>query len=183
MASNAIEKLKTSVQKTSFLAAPTVRQRVASRLIRQFFDGDAHHAPFSLEQLQLMPPHERRLILLPRVISLIPPSPPAEFISWSTIIRASAAIESIPLAALSVALELQSDAEATDAIITLLGIPLPLKPVLRFPPLKKGDCVRRGPDWKWGDQDSSGEGSVTEGVVDRTDGWVQVRWKNGQTNA
>ena len=92
MASNAIEKLKTSVQKTSFLAAPTVRQRVASRLIRQFFDGDAHHAPFSLEQLQLMPPHERRLILLPRVISLIPPSPPAEFISWSTIIRASAAI-------------------------------------------------------------------------------------------
>jgi hypothetical protein len=57
------------------------------------------------------------------------------------------------------------------------------KSVLRFPPLKKGDLVRRGPDWKWGDQDSSGEGSVTEGAADRSDGWVEVCWKSGSTNA
>ena len=183
MASNAIEKLKTSVATTLFLEAPSVRQRVASRLIRQFFDGDAHHAPHSLEQLQLMPPHELHLVLLPRMISLIPPSPPAEFISWSTITRASAATRSIPLVSLSVALELQSDTDASAAIATLLGVPPPPKPVLRFPPLKQGDRVRRGPDWKWDNQDMGGEGRVTEGVEDRSDGWVQVCWDNGGTNA
>eukprot|EP01065_Artemidia_motanka_P000820 TRINITY_DN10388_c0_g1_i2.p1 TRINITY_DN10388_c0_g1~~TRINITY_DN10388_c0_g1_i2.p1 ORF type:complete len:869 (+),score=114.26 TRINITY_DN10388_c0_g1_i2:64-2670(+) len=45
------------------------------------------------------------------------------------------------------------------------------------PPLRAGSRVRRGPTWKWKDQDASGEGVVLS--VDETMGWVQVRWESG----
>jgi hypothetical protein len=173
LASNGIQKLKTSVTGLSY------RQRIASRIIRQFFDGENHHSPLSLDELQKLLPRERRLILLPRMISLVPVLPDSQFISWSTVERASAAIQSISLPALFKALEIQSDADAIVAIANLLGIAPPPKPAILFPPLKKGDRVRRGPDWKWGDQDRSGEGVVTSGCSDRTDECVSVRWDHG----
>lgn len=176
LASNGIQKLKTSVTGSSY------RQRIASRIIRQFFDGENHHSPLSLDELQKLLPRERRLILLPRMISLVPALPDSQFISWSTVERASAAIQSISLPVLFKALEIQSDADAIVAIANLLGIAPPPKPAILFPPLEKGDRVRRGPDWKWGGQDRSGEGVVTDGCSDRTDGWVQVRWDHGDTN-
>jgi hypothetical protein len=181
--SNGIQKLTASTATTSFLAAPSVRQRVASRLIRQFFDGDAHHSPLSLNQLQLLPSRQRCAIFLQRIIPLMPLLPSAEFISWSTVHRAATAIQSIPLPELFKALEIQSHSEATVAIATLLKCPLPPAPVpaaLRFPPLKKGDRVRRGPNWHWGSQDSSGEGVVT-GTSSSTD-WWSVKWDSGSSN-
>lgn len=49
-------------------------------------------------------------------------------------------------------------------------------------PLAVGDRVRRGPDWKWGDQDG-GEGKVGT-VVAAPDAvtWARVRWDSGVTN-
>jgi hypothetical protein len=44
--------------------------------------------------------------------------------------------------------------------------------------------VKRGPDWKWSSQDG-GEGSVgvvVSGTDKNSDGWVRVRWPNGETN-
>jgi hypothetical protein len=182
--SNGIQKLTASTATTSFLAAPSVRQRVASRLIRQFFDGDAHHSPLSLDQLQLLPSRQRCAIFLQRIIPLMPLLPSAEFISWSTVHRAATAIQSIPLPELFKALEIQSHSEATIAIATLLKCPLPPAPVpaaLRFPPLNKGDRVRRGPNWHWGNQDSSGEGVVT-GTSAHTTDWWKVTWDSGSSN-
>ncbi|KAK3914770.1 Coagulation factor IX, partial [Frankliniella fusca] len=49
--------------------------------------------------------------------------------------------------------------------------------------LKFGSPVVRGPDWKWAKQDGDppGEGVViSKGVL--ADGWVIVRWKNGDQN-
>jgi hypothetical protein len=43
-----------------------------------------------------------------------------------------------------------------------------------------GDRVRRGKDWKWGDQDNFGVGMVTK-TLD-TDGWVGVKWDHGISN-
>jgi hypothetical protein len=181
--STAMDKMKSAAASVPLLSPPSLCQRVSSRLIRQFFDGDAHHAPFSLAQLQLMTAHERRVVLLPRLIALMPPSPPAAFISSSTIIRASSALQAIPLPSLFRALEQQSDADAAAAVAALLGCSPSPKPAVLFAPLNSGDRVRRGPDWKWGNQDSSGEGCVVEGAADRSDGWVRVRWKDGSTNA
>jgi hypothetical protein len=159
-----------------------LRQRVASRLISQFFDGEHHHSQLSLDQMQKILPRERRLILLPRMISLLPALYNSEFISWTTVNCALVAIRTIQLPALFQALEIQSDADAIVAIGTLLGISPPSEPASRFPLLKKGDRVRRGPDWKWGDQDMKGEGVVVDGSADRTDGWVRVEWCSDGTN-
>lgn len=43
----------------------------------------------------------------------------------------------------------------------------------------KGAAVRRGPDWKWGDQDGRGVGRMRER---RLDDVVQVAWANGRKN-
>jgi hypothetical protein len=180
LASTGIELLKGSAASTLFLSAPSVHQRIASRLLRQFFDGDAHHSPYSLQQLQCIPTRERLSIFLPRMISLVPPSPSVEFISWSTVKRATAAIQSIPLPALVQALEMQSDADATVAIATLSGSLSPGKAASALPSLKIGDRVRRGPDWEWGNQDNAGEG-VVAGELDGN-GWLCVQWDSGSKN-
>jgi hypothetical protein len=60
------------------------------------------------------------------------------------------------------------------------------------PPSGKGDVVtqrtilagrrvRRGPDWKWEEQDGSGVG-VIQGPAEK-DGWVSVHWESGGKNA
>ena len=41
--------------------------------------------------------------------------------------------------------------------------------------IKDGATVRRGPDWKWGDQDNGREG-VIDTVNKATDGWISVNW-------
>ncbi|XP_061168836.1 uncharacterized protein LOC133178090 [Saccostrea echinata] len=41
-----------------------------------------------------------------------------------------------------------------------------------------GTRVKRGPDWKWGNQDSMGPGTV---VGHSTVGWLFVEWDNGST--
>eukprot|EP01028_Stygiella_incarcerata_P013678 TRINITY_DN82_c0_g1_i6.p1 TRINITY_DN82_c0_g1~~TRINITY_DN82_c0_g1_i6.p1 ORF type:complete len:1402 (+),score=342.34 TRINITY_DN82_c0_g1_i6:162-4208(+) len=50
--------------------------------------------------------------------------------------------------------------------------------------LKAGTRVRRGRDWKWGDQDGGigGTGSVTVDQI-AGDPWVKVTWDNGQSNS
>ena len=47
-------------------------------------------------------------------------------------------------------------------------------------PLKPGTRVRRGPDWRWGDQDTGGEGTVA-GSTHWAAGWVAVRWDTGES--
>jgi hypothetical protein len=49
--------------------------------------------------------------------------------------------------------------------------------LLSAEPLSVGDRVLRGQDWKWGDQDENGVGTVVE-TVD-SDGRVTVEWDNG----
>ena len=39
-----------------------------------------------------------------------------------------------------------------------------------------GMRVVRGPNWKWGDQDGNGGGTI---VSNAGDGWVTVLWDNG----
>ncbi len=46
--------------------------------------------------------------------------------------------------------------------------------------LKAGDRVKRGPDWKWGDQDG-GPGSVGTCVDGTSSGWIRVKW-DGQSS-
>jgi hypothetical protein len=56
-----------------------------------------------------------------------------------------------------------------------------LKPITElFPPLKVGDIVQRGLDWKWGDQDGNGTGVVTATLDD--EGWIWVKWNSGVRN-
>jgi hypothetical protein len=56
-----------------------------------------------------------------------------------------------------------------------------LKPLSEvFPPIKVGDRVRRGLDWKWGDQDKNGNGTATDCLDD--EGWIYVRWDAGGKN-
>jgi hypothetical protein len=43
-----------------------------------------------------------------------------------------------------------------------------------------GDRVRRGPDWKWDNQDSNGPGTVVEELD--SDGWIAVKWDEGSRN-
>jgi hypothetical protein len=40
--------------------------------------------------------------------------------------------------------------------------------------------VRRGPAWKWGQQDGGGPGQIVE---DASGGWVKVKWDSGNTNS
>ncbi|KOO26944.1 gtp-binding protein [Chrysochromulina tobinii] len=47
--------------------------------------------------------------------------------------------------------------------------------------LNVGDRVRRGPDWKWGDQDGGAGNAGTITDVD-SDGWVRVKWDKGGSN-
>jgi hypothetical protein len=49
-----------------------------------------------------------------------------------------------------------------------------------FIALKVGDRVRRGKDWKWGDQDKSGVGTVAETLG--SDGWIRIKWDHGGSN-
>jgi len=47
--------------------------------------------------------------------------------------------------------------------------------------LTEGTRVVRGPDWKWGDQDGNGEGTLREDRIGF--GWARVKWDNGHTNS
>lgn len=49
----------------------------------------------------------------------------------------------------------------------------------RPPPV--GSRVRRGDDWKYGNQDGGSAGTVTK--TDGTPGWVDVQWDNGAKNS
>jgi hypothetical protein len=49
-----------------------------------------------------------------------------------------------------------------------------------FPPIKVGDLVKRGLDWKWGDQDGNGNGTATA-TLDH-EGWIFVKWNAGGKN-
>lgn len=44
-----------------------------------------------------------------------------------------------------------------------------------------GTRVRRGPHWKWGDQDGNGPGTIVK--VGGTAGWVDVHWDKGNKNS
>ncbi|CAH3022624.1 unnamed protein product [Porites evermanni] len=44
-----------------------------------------------------------------------------------------------------------------------------------------GTRVRRGPDWKWGDQDKHGPGTIIKN--DSTPGWVDVQWDSDTKNS
>ncbi len=46
--------------------------------------------------------------------------------------------------------------------------------------LSRGTRVRRGPDWKWAEQDGNGVGLTTSPVD--AEGWVLVRWETGVSN-
>lgn len=47
--------------------------------------------------------------------------------------------------------------------------------------LGPGVRVKRGPDWKWGDQDGNGLGTVTTEITSTS--WISVKWDNGHTNS
>jgi len=51
-----------------------------------------------------------------------------------------------------------------------------------LPKLQKNDRVVRGPSWKWGNQDG-GEGSVGTVCKVKDNGWVEVKWDNGNSNS
>ena len=53
-----------------------------------------------------------------------------------------------------------------------------------MPPLKTGDEVVRGPDWKWGNQDGGDGtvGEVCEVLSGDDDGWIGVKWTGGNSN-
>ena len=61
--------------------------------------------------------------------------------------------------------------------------PLPLTGPELCALMKVGVRVKRGMDWKWGDQDGPqpGEGQVIGQLGD--DGWIRVHWDNGTTNS
>lgn len=44
-----------------------------------------------------------------------------------------------------------------------------------------GTRVRRGPHWKWGDQDKNGPGTIVK--TDSTPGWVDVQWDSDVKNS
>ena len=46
--------------------------------------------------------------------------------------------------------------------------------------IQVGSRVRRGPDWKWGNQDGGGAGTAIKGCDE--DGWIKVRWDEGGSN-
>ncbi|MCC6625585.1 MAG: hypothetical protein IT385_30385 [Deltaproteobacteria bacterium] len=48
--------------------------------------------------------------------------------------------------------------------------------------LAVGDRVRRGPDWRWDDQDGDQPGIVIQLRPDDEEGWVRVRWDHGGEN-
>ena len=45
--------------------------------------------------------------------------------------------------------------------------------------MRVGARVCRGPDWKWGDQDGHGTGTVVQYT---SAGWIRVKWDNGNQN-
>ena len=45
-----------------------------------------------------------------------------------------------------------------------------------------GKQVRKGPDWKFKDQDGHGEGTVIDADVPSLKDWVKVKWDIGHTN-
>jgi hypothetical protein len=49
-----------------------------------------------------------------------------------------------------------------------------------FPPIKVGDLVKRGLDWKWGDQDGNGNGTAIA-TLDH-EGWIFVQWNASGKN-
>ena len=52
--------------------------------------------------------------------------------------------------------------------------------------LPRGTVIRRGKDWKWGDQDKSktNRGIILgwAGEVGASDKWVKVKWENNRQN-
>ena len=52
---------------------------------------------------------------------------------------------------------------------------------VRHVDLPVGTRVRRGPDWKWGNQDSNGPGVVAG--PDSSDKWINVKWDSGNSNS
>eukprot|EP00027_Filamoeba_sp_ATCC50430_P018149 CAMPEP_0168568772 /NCGR_PEP_ID=MMETSP0413-20121227/15765_1 /TAXON_ID=136452 /ORGANISM="Filamoeba nolandi, Strain NC-AS-23-1" /LENGTH=582 /DNA_ID=CAMNT_0008601149 /DNA_START=10 /DNA_END=1758 /DNA_ORIENTATION=+ len=44
-----------------------------------------------------------------------------------------------------------------------------------------GRRVKRGPHWKWSNQDGGGAGTITE--VCQADGWIRVTWDHGTSNS
>lgn len=56
------------------------------------------------------------------------------------------------------------------------------KPPVLFDKVKIGDRVARGRDWKWGDQDGNGAGTVIK--HDGITGWARVQWDfDGSSNS
>lgn len=49
-------------------------------------------------------------------------------------------------------------------------------------PLRVGDRVRRGPDWRWRNQDGGPDGEGTVVVAGVIDGWARVAWDAGGAN-
>ncbi|KAJ7374838.1 hypothetical protein OS493_005190 [Desmophyllum pertusum] len=49
------------------------------------------------------------------------------------------------------------------------------------PPPPVGSRVRRGPHWKWGDQDGARPGTIVK--TGATPGWVDVQWDRGNSNS
>ena len=61
-------------------------------------------------------------------------------------------------------------------------------PIARYCPevaamMTIGTRVVRGKDWKWGEQDSSGEGTVVENNSGHKVGWLRIKWDNGSTHS
>ena len=56
-----------------------------------------------------------------------------------------------------------------------VGKPLELEKVGVGSGLQTGDRVKRGPDWKWGDQDG-GQGKLGTITEIQSDGWIRVTW-------
>ena len=52
----------------------------------------------------------------------------------------------------------------------------------RYGGIKKDDRVKRGPDWKWDNQDG-GAGNLGTVIELKSDGWIRVKWDKGGTNA
>eukprot|EP00727_Mastigamoeba_balamuthi_P012774 m51a1_g8119 hypothetical protein (592) ;mRNA; r:149278-151428 len=57
--------------------------------------------------------------------------------------------------------------------------PQPMRAPQATPPA--GSVVRRGRDWKWGDQDANGEGTVLGPAS--APGWLAVRWASGEAKS
>ena len=80
-------------------------------------------------------------------------------------------------------LELTIDEESAQELESLTRHEDAIDPSSYRGPLNVGDRVRRGPDWKWDDQDG-GEGEL--GTIKRApdeNTWAQVEWDSGGSNS